>query len=241
MQEFVQLFHISFDVAWDYICIRSSSSQILRYILRTSLLGTGMWEQLCFLLPCWPMHLWWALLWASPLWLLPAIVSTSSPCSATCGCSALCWPRISFCPNLSEYMEPTASHRRVFMWHKSLLKPLRLLPKTLFFKSKMRKRRKIKQKKRVEEGKIIFSPANAEQQPKLLAAPVKNNRGVSLNLSVLKFCIRGIHHRRRITVGLCNCYRSNTITRTEQIAKYLWINQKASRASPVQTSIHRNM
>lgn len=83
------------------------------------------------------------------------------------------------------------------------------------FISQKQKEREGKGKERGREGEnILHFPAYVNHSlPKLLEAPVKN-RGDSLNLSVLKFCIIGIHHGRRITVGLHNCYRPDTLILT---------------------------
>lgn len=177
MQECLQRFHISFDVDWNHLCFRCSDSWMLGYVLRTSLLSTGMWEHFCFLVS----HLWWALLWASP--------SAASSCNCLPLQSLLChmwlpnpcWPKASFRLDLSEYMEPAASHRRVLVWHKSLLKPLCVLPKTLFFKSKMRKKEKEEETEKNREGERerTFSPANVEQNSLSSLQPQCETTGVT--------------------------------------------------------------
>lgn len=230
MQEIVQLLHVSFDEDGDYICSKFRSSWMLEYVLgnrcvKHRVVGTVLLfvplrayvtcdepscEQVSATCPCNCLHpesalhlpsllcqVWLLQPFADPRFLLGLIFQNTG-------------------------REPTASHKGVLMRHKSLLKLLCLFPRT-FSKTKWERterKKEVKRKRgrmRGREGgrEISFPfPSQCGQQPKLLAGPVKNNRGHPINLSMLKFCIKEIHHGQRITVDLHNCYRSNTMIPT---------------------------
>lgn len=175
MQEIVQLLHASFDEDGDYICSKFSSSWMLEFILGNRCVKHRVVGTVLLFVP------------------LRDCVTNDEPSyeqvsSATCPCnclspesalhlpSLLCqvWllqpfadPRFFFRPHLSEYREPTASHKGVLMRHKSLLKLLCLFPRT-FSKTKWERteRKKGNEEKRGkvrgrERGRYPFHfPAN---------------------------------------------------------------------------------
>lgn len=232
MQEIVQLLDVFSEVNWDCICISSSSSWMLGYILATGALRIGRWEWFWFLLPCWSMLPVISQLWARLLCYLSLQLPSSGAYSSLPLSAWQMWllqPSGDLSLLVALIFQNTWSQQllssRVPTGHPSLLKLLCLsttpTPWQDFTPSKQNGRKrgeKTKREKRKEGERDTAFFVFQRMQSNSISGPhtvlVRINRGDSLSLSILKFCIRGIHRGGRITVGLCNCYGSNTMNHT---------------------------